>query len=106
MLDEARLLVERRVPPAVAQRCAEIHAAGGLGPAPPGALPDVLPLAVEAAPDAGVLDARPSAPPNRYLPGLPSSKLYLSLRNLDAAASELQVKISRNCLFPVGMAAA
>ena len=46
MLDEARLLVERRVPPALAQRCEEVHAAGGLSSPPPGALPDVLPPAM------------------------------------------------------------
>ncbi|CAL5230062.1 g13513 [Coccomyxa viridis] len=65
MLDEARLLAERRVPPAVAQRCEEIHAAGGLGPPPPGALPDVLPPAVEAAPAHGPLDARLSGARDR-----------------------------------------
>ena len=54
MLDEARLLLERRVPPALAARCEEIHAAGGLGPPPPGAMPDVLPPALEASPE-GIL---------------------------------------------------
>ncbi len=68
MLDEARFLVEQRVPPAVAQRCEEIHAAGGLGPPPLGALPDVLPPAVEAAAPSGLLDARLGGARDRYLP--------------------------------------
>ncbi|CAL8469143.1 g8684 [Coccomyxa elongata] len=38
--DEARMLVEARVPAALAARCEAIHAAGGLGPPPPGALAD------------------------------------------------------------------
>ena len=57
MLDETRLLVERRVPPALAVRCEEIHAAGGLGTPPPGAMPDVLPPAAEAPRQAFLLDA-------------------------------------------------
>ncbi len=87
MLDEARLLAERRVPPAVAQRCEEIHAAGGLGPPPPGALPDVLPPAVEAAPAHGPLDARLSGARDRYAPGLPflSSCLPLHTGSLSEA---------------------
>lgn len=34
------MLVETRVPAALAARCEAIHAAGGLGPPPPGALAD------------------------------------------------------------------
>ena len=67
MLDEARLLVERRVPPAVAARCEEIHAAGGLGPPPPGAMPDVLPPTLHDPPNAGLLGARLGLQPDRYL---------------------------------------
>jgi hypothetical protein len=57
MLDEARMLVERRVDPAIAARCEEIHAAGGLGPPPPGAMPDVLPPSGEASRDVLMHDA-------------------------------------------------
>lgn len=73
MLDEARLLVERRVPPALAQRCEDIHAAGGLGPAPPGALPDVLPPAAGPTANTGLLSARMGGSQDRYLPDLPLS---------------------------------
>ena len=67
MLDEARLLVERRVLPALAQRCEEIQAAGGLGSPPPGALPDVLPPVMSAPPNTRLLDPRLDGRPNRYL---------------------------------------
>ena len=71
MLDEARLLVERRVPPTLAQRCEDMHAAGGPGPPPPGALPDVLPPAAVATPHTGLLSARMGGPQDRYLPDMP-----------------------------------
>ena len=67
MLDEARLLVERRVNPAVAARCEEIHAAGGLGLPPPGAMPDVLPPTLRASPNAGLLGARLGIQPDRCI---------------------------------------
>ena len=79
MLDEARLLVERRVPLKVAQRCEELHAAGGPGPPPAGALPDVLPPAVEAAPPNSILDIRSSGARDRYLPDLTSYHSWLWL---------------------------
>ena len=70
MLDEARLLVERRVPPALAARCEEIHAAGGLGPPPPGAMPDVLPPAAEATRQAFLPDANLDGRSDRWVPAV------------------------------------
>ena len=45
LVDEARALLDARVPPALAARCEAIVAAGGPGDPPPGALPDE-PIAV------------------------------------------------------------
>lgn len=80
MLDEARMLVERRVPPAIAARCEEIHAAGGLSPPPPGAMPDVLPPSGEASRDVVMLDASLGRRQDRcalYVPSLASHLAYL-----------------------------
>jgi len=78
MLDEARLLVERRVPPAVAARCEEIYAAGGMGPPPPGAMPDVLPPTLRALPNAGLLGARLGIQPDRCLTSLRRAVIRIS----------------------------
>ena len=98
MLDEARMLVERRVPPATAARCEEIHAAGGLGPPPPGAMPDVLPPSGEASRDVVMLDASLGRHQDRcalYVPSLASHFAY-SLR----AAFRVHIMRLHCQLFP------
>ena len=74
------MLVERRVPPATAARCEEIHATGGLGPPPPGAMPDVLPPSGEASRDVLMHDASLGGRQDRcalHVPSLASHLAYL-----------------------------